>query len=234
MSPRRIYVYIDGENHYQRSLGAIRQCAGDNASFGQLLTVDDGMTVNGGVISSGDGARFLYDPNCLLFWDTRLLTPYGHIDRSLPRPSRVYYITSMGSAENEINSAKVKLRSFGFDPLVVREVKSHRQNRAQTLVEGVLDKAKGCDILLATTALLDAANDRFDECMIFTSDRDFLPLVESIRSLGKRVVLCGYACGLGKDSPFLYCADLFHDLQPEIQRLLSQFVSQPTTDTNTM
>ena len=78
--------------------------------------------------------------------------------------------------------------------------------------EGIIDKAKGCDIALATRMVSDAAADLYDACCLFTSDADYLPAVEAVRALGKVVWVFGYEDVLPVRSPYLYVPDRFVDL----------------------
>jgi len=50
--------------------------------------------------------------------------------------------------------------------------------------------------------LEDAVRQVFDVCHLYTSDVDFLPVIEAVRSRGKPVYVHGYRNGLAKESPF--------------------------------
>ena len=52
---------------------------------------------------------------------------------------------------------------------------------------------RGVDTLLACQMLMGAMEDKYDSCLLFTEDQDFLPLIELIQNrYGKRVIHAGY------------------------------------------
>jgi uncharacterized LabA/DUF88 family protein len=66
--------------------------------------------------------------------------------------------------------------------------------------------------------LEDAYLNTFQDCVLFTSDQDFLPVIEAVRRMGKQVVVLGYKKGLRERSPLEYVPDGFYDLGEIIQR----------------
>jgi len=68
------------------------------------------------------------------------------------------------------------------------------------------------DIALAVRMLEDSRHS-FEVCHLYTSDIDFLPVIEAVRGQGKQVYVHGYADGLSTDSPFLHACDKFTDLE---------------------
>ena len=50
-------------------------------------------------------------------------------------------------------------------------------------------KSKKVDIGLCVDMLTHAALDNFDICVLVTGDRDFVPVIEAVKRLGKRVVV---------------------------------------------
>lgn len=51
---------------------------------------------------------------------------------------------------------------------------------------------KGVDVKIAMDLLLDAIDDRYDTALLVSSDADFVPAVQHVRKLGKRVVYCRF------------------------------------------
>ena len=65
-------------------------------------------------------------------------------------------------------------------------------------------------------------------CFLFTSDIDYLPVIEAVRRMGKAVYVFGYGDGLGEHSRFEYVPDQFLDLG---KRMNSNFVRNPLNNT---
>jgi uncharacterized LabA/DUF88 family protein len=206
----RIYVYVDGESHYERSLACCRQCFGERADLSGLRS----KCPSGGSSSYPDESppRLRLEPRAKFFWDCYypFLPPRPFTGRSIDRAA---YFTSFTGDESDFYQICVDIRKKGFDPQVVRERKNlsdHRRNRVAT--DGVLEKAKGVDIGLSVRVLENAYHNVFDVCYLFTSDIDFLPVIRAIQRLGKKVVVFGYATGLGVRSELEYVPDAFVEL----------------------
>jgi uncharacterized LabA/DUF88 family protein len=126
---------------------------------------------------------------------------------------RLGYFTSVVGDEDETQKVRVLIRSLGFEPKVMKEVKELARRREENLIfQLVLEKPKGVDIGLAIRVLEDAYRNVFQECVIVTSDLDFLPLIQAVQRLGKRVSVAGFRSGLGKSSALEYVPDIFHGL----------------------
>lgn len=163
-------------------------------------------------------ARFLVDRSVLLFWDCTCFTAVGG-KRWDWYPDRAVYICSAYGGDDEIHAANVRIRNLGFEPIVIRELKQHRDRRdALRGNDQLIDKPKGCDIALATRMVADAAANLYDECLLYTSDRDFLPAIEAVRRMGKSVTVYGYADVRQARSPLLYMPDYFVDLGVHLRK----------------
>lgn len=186
-----VFVYVDGESHFIRSEKEWKTIHGDSTSIG---TLHHGET---------DDQMVLYIPEAKVFW-TRRMHPGAY---------RISYFTSASGDEGELHNLNVRLRNFNLDPHIVRERLCLQKRRLNTLNQhGVIEKAKGVDISLAVRLLEDARHLAFQECHIYTSDVDFLPAIESVRSQGRRVVVHGYKNGLSQRSELLHVPDQFIDL----------------------
>src|SRR5207237_4110148 len=120
------------------------------------------------------------------------------------------YFTSVTGGEDELHRAKVHIRTHGFEPQVIFELKKLADQRANLLKqEGVVERAKGVDIGLAVRMFEDAHADTFDRCLLYTSDADFLPLIRAVRRLGKTVIVVGFREWLSQRSALEYEPDFF-------------------------
>ena len=192
MSDRR-FVYIDGESHFIRSENTWRQLHGCDASLDRLRYANQ-----------GDDRMVLVLPEAKVFWTRRMN----------PNVLRATYFTSASGDEPAIHKLKVTLRDFGLEPSIVKETKELRSQRQNLLkTQHLIEKPKGVDISLAVRMLEDSHRHAFDACHLYTSDVDFLPVIQAIRAQGKQVFVHGYRNGLGQDSPFLHEPDLFVDLE---------------------
>ncbi len=188
----RTYVYVDGESHYIRSEFAWRKLHGQGASLDCLRHI--GQT---------DDKLVLVNSAAKVFW-TR---------KKNPSAGRAYYFTALVGDEPALYAMKVALRDFELDPMIVRELKQLNAQRSNVLQNhGVIEKSKGVDIALAVRMLEDSLH-AFDVCHLYTSDVDFLPVIQAVRGRGRRVVVHGYKDGLSSTSPLLHECDLFSDLE---------------------
>lgn len=188
----RTYVYIDGESHYLRSEQAWRKIHGPQASLDQLRYANQ-----------ADEQIILVHPKAKVFWTRRMN----------PGAQRTYYFTSAVGDDPALHEIKVTLRDFELEPIVIQErnqLAKRRQNALQA--ESLIEKPKGVDIELAVRMLLDAFAKAYDVCHLYTSDIDFLPVIQAVRAQGMRVFVHGYIDGLSQQSPFLHACDLFTDL----------------------
>lgn len=192
MSDRK-YVYIDGESHYIRSENAWRQIHGERACLGHLRYVNQ-----------ADDRMVLVLPEAKVFW-TRRMNPDVY---------RATYFTSASGDEPAMHKLRVALRDFGLEPSIVKETKELRSQRQNLLrTQQLIEKPKGVDISLAVRMLEDSHRNVFDSCHLYTSDVDFLPVIQAIKAQGKQVFVHGYRNGLAQLSPLLHEPDRFVDLE---------------------
>jgi uncharacterized LabA/DUF88 family protein len=192
MSDRR-FVYIDGESHYIRSEHTWRQLHGEEACLERLRYVNQ-----------ADDRIVLVLPEAKVFWTRRMN----------PNVLRATYFTSASGDEPALHKLKVALRDFGLEPSIVKETKELRSQRQNLLkMQQLIEKTKGVDSSLAVRMLEDSHRQAFDACHLYTSDVDFLPVIQAIRAQGKQVFVHGYRNGLSQLSPLLHEPDLFIDLE---------------------
>ncbi len=133
--------------------------------------------------------------------------------------NRAVYFTSFAGGDVDLHEVRTFIRSQGFEPQVIKETsqladqREHRRERS-----GWIYKPKGVDIGLAVRVLEEAHRDIFDRCFLFTSDVDYLLVIEDVRRTGKSVVVCGYPSGLGDRSALEYVPDLFINLEDRVKQ----------------
>lgn len=214
----KAYLFVDAENHFLRSTAAAEEVIGSPKAARALSIAKTGIFSIKGIPDKIKGERFGWDSDLQLFWDCELLSPdSGRLPQLGAYVERAVYACSCAGDDDKVYETRVKLRGYGFDPIVVKERKVLKNQRETSLNEQkVHDKPKGCDIAIATRMVADAAADLYDCCLLFTSDADFLPAVEAIRRMGKIVWVFGYSVALQNSSPYLYVPDRFVDLREEL------------------
>lgn len=217
----RTYVFIDAENHFHRTCDAAEQIFGSPKAAEAIANAR--MQVgnsNQCVPPRTNTDRFVFNRSVQLFWDYLALLDINPYPFSNSNFALAVYACSCSGSEEVAFDARVQLRQLGFDPIVVHELKSHQKQRI-ALREGerLIDKAKGCDIAVATRIVADAAAGLYERCILFTSDADYLPAIEAVRRMGKVVWVYGFKDVLPKHSPYLHVPDKFHDLNADLVRL---------------
>lgn len=91
-------------------------------------------------------------------------------------PIRAMYYTSMVGDDDAIKNVEGRLWALGSSPAVFKKA---RRNL----------KAKGVDIALTKDMLSHAYLDNYDVAVLMAGDGDYVPLVEEVKRLGKRVHL---------------------------------------------
>ncbi len=214
------YLFIDAENHFLRSVAAAEDIVGSpNAAQALSMTETRSYSITAYPELQGK-QRFRWNPDLQLFWDYELLALSGIRIALADYVSRSVYACSCTGDDNKAHQMRVEVRECGFEPIVIRERKQLKAQRAGALKQhGLMEKAKGCDIALATRMVADAAAELYDHCLLFTSDADFLPAVEAVRRMGKIVWVFGYRAALPKRSEYLYVPDRFIDLGEFIKQV---------------
>lgn len=98
-----------------------------------------------------------------------------HNDYLYKRAVRAYYFTSVSGDENAVADVRSSLWSIGFTPEVFKRDKQRG--------------SKGVDIALTKEMLSHAFRDNYDVAALVAGDADYVPLVEEVKRLGKRVHL---------------------------------------------
>jgi len=207
---QRTYIYIDGESHFIRS----EQCW--KAKYGM-----DARLTEVGFPPPFKSGGCVIEPNARVFWDKNVL--WQQPQRDFVEGTmvlRATYFTAMTGDPDALHETQTRVRAADLEPVIVHELKQLFTQRENTLLNSnVIEKAKGVDIALAVRALEDAHRNNFDKCLLFTSDVDFLPLIEAIRRMGKNVAVFGYRSGMSRHSPLEVVPDKFYDLTNHVQKV---------------
>lgn len=214
----RTYVYVDGESHFIRSDVCWKKLHGEEADLADIV----GKRTGGSPYPDALPPSIRLECRAKFFWDIYypdlVRTPF----RIQPIDGAVYY-TDFSGNDSELHEARVLIRRQGFDPQVIKErghLAKQRENRLKT--DGVLEKPKGVDIGLTVRLLEDSYRHIFDICYLFTSDVDYVPVIQAIQRVGQKVIVFGYKDGLGNKSDLEYIPDAFIDLGEYMQNYKCQ------------
>lgn len=207
------YVYVDGESLFIRTKERWQKLHGEQATMDTLKEGNDLPPIYNHAHRTNLTRMFL-DEDGKFFWDTGLLGLFeSHSHSRYALIDRAVYFTSYSGDQQKLHQLKLYIRSAGFEPQVVSELKRLSDRRENSLKQsGFIEKAKGVDISLTVRILEDAYNNNFDTCFFFTSDVDYIPVIEAVRRHGKKVNVLGYKDGLSNQSTLEWIPDRFYDL----------------------
>lgn len=98
---------------------------------------------------------------------------------------RKYYFTALRGDTDAIHAVENELRNAEIEaPRVFKRTKARSSKRV--------------DIALATEFLMHAYRDNFDVAVLVSGDEDFVPVVDAVASLGKRVIMWSLSSGRSK------------------------------------
>jgi len=214
----KAYLFVDAENHFLRATAVAEEIIGSPKAARAMSEAKTRVRAIRGFPDHINGERFGWNPKLQLCWDCELLSRGGLLTDMGASVARAIYACSCTGDDDKAHKMRVQLRNYGFEPIVVRELKNLRQQREATRKRhGLIEKPKGCDIAIATRMVADAAADLYECCFLFTSDADFLPAIEAVRRMGKIVWVFGFASALPERSPYLYVPDRFVDLHSQLK-----------------
>src|SRR5262245_58202258 len=121
---QRVYVYVDGESHFIRS----EKCLSKLKPEMTLENWNDHLLLYTSMDLRFPPARqrILLNRSGSFFWDTHILS---NIIQEEGPIRRAVYFTGCSGDESTIFELEVHLRDNRFEPFVVREVKSLRDQR---------------------------------------------------------------------------------------------------------
>ena len=115
--------------------------------------------------------------------DLAVWTPHASRRSGPQEYVRRYYYTSARGDEEARNTIELQLQQMGIEaPRVFPRRRSGRSKRV--------------DITLATEMLLHAHRKKYDIAILVGGDEDYVPLVEAVKSEGRRVALWALESGL--------------------------------------
>lgn len=116
-----------------------------------------------------------------------------------PNAIRSYYFSSVQGDDAKLQDVRQRLWELGFQPELFK--KEPRKKR------------KGVDIALCTEMLSNTYNDTFDVAVLIAGDADFVPLVNAVKSRGKRVFTLFFKGNAnGMSDQLRLASDAFGDL----------------------
>jgi uncharacterized LabA/DUF88 family protein len=211
-------IYVDGESHFIRSEQCFQKLYGDQFYLESAEYPPPRFA--GRSYPDGHPPILLIDRQSKFFWDKYYVAFLQDepLLLSIPDVNKAFYFSSACGDENQLHTIKARIRREWFEPEIVHEPRQlAKQREAQRQAHQVIYKPKGVDIRMATRLLQDAYRQVYDECFLFTSDADFLPVIDAVQQLGKKVYVCGYRQGIGERSPLEYCPDRFIDLTERVR-----------------
>lgn len=140
---------------------------------------------------------FLWLPRDDVYSYSSAREPIGESDHVNGEAIRSYYFTSVAGDDAKRDKVRTALWKLGFDAHVFRKDKSRG--------------SKGVDIALTREMLSHAFRDNYDAAALVSGDSDYIPLIQEVKSLGKRVDLWFLPCK-GLSEELKLTADSFVDL----------------------
>src|SRR5262245_18618676 len=137
------------------------------------------------------------------FWPAGDPVTFGLPHFGEDNPIRSFYYTSMQGDDVAIMEVRERLWDLGFEPHVFKKTRRDVQ-------------AKGIDIALTKDMLSHGFRDNHDVAVLVAGDGDYVPLVEEVKRLGKRVEI--HFISDCTNPQLKLSADRFVDLKPDIQR----------------
>lgn len=143
----RAYIYVDGENHYLRSVAALAKLLGRPDAAKLLPKCKLFLGIPRAFPGSIEGERFGIEETCSFFWDCEIIPYRGGLGDETAVIERAIYVTSCSGDEDKVHAARAHLRKHSFEPVVIPEVKAQEVRRARKLTnDAIIEKPKGCDI----------------------------------------------------------------------------------------
>jgi uncharacterized LabA/DUF88 family protein len=206
------YLYVDGESHYYGTEKCWKHIHGPGAGLDSIIR-DPNQS-----FSQNTGFPLLPNPFKLhekakFFFDAQV-THKAAIPNSSEFVNRAVYFSTVRGDDDALNEARRIVRDSGFEPeLFLEERNKAREREKLRETSGIIIKPKAVDIRLAVRMLEDAQRGLYESCYLLTSDIDYLPVIEAVRRMGKRVFVLGFANDTaGETSPFRYVPDAFVDI----------------------
>jgi len=173
---------------------------GENLLFRYQASIDGGKKPAGNVRHSQD----------IYVWPTNGLQQVPQ----LVGVKRVSYYTSLVASDDKIEEAKLKISEVRYNFLA----DERGRHSSGTLVPKVFKKPKNIqksaavDVNIVVDALAAASDPAVDLICLVSGDRDYLPLIQRVMTLGKVCVVLALSSGLS--SELRHAPDHFQLLDP--------------------
>ena len=115
--------------------------------------------------------------------------------RLAPQGIRATYYTAVQGSDPDLTVVEETIWKMGFDPAVFKKPKGRA--------------SKGVDITMTRDVLTHAFQGNLDLVVLMTGDADYIPLVEEVKRLGKRVHISFFGEGQGLSPELRRAADSF-------------------------
>jgi uncharacterized LabA/DUF88 family protein len=185
-----------------------------------MVFVDgENFTIRGQELSTATATPLVqgryWNPDVFLWLPTGQIGVFSGFYPELPAidPVRAYYYTSTVGDEARVAATRETIWAWGFTAQVFK--KERRQRRT-----------KGVDIALATDMLGGAYRGTYDTAVLVAGDGDYVPLVEEVKRLGRRVVVAFYGRGHGLNDELRLAADGYKDLDDFAIRRWKDYAEQ--------
>jgi hypothetical protein len=130
-------------------------------------------------VNMDNGSQFPHFKRDVYFWPANhkpwKIHPTAFRVAVSPQAERCYYYTAMQGDDADREAAHDALLSLGFSPLVLKKMKGR--------------PPKGVDIALTKDMLVQAFFNNYELAILVTGDGDYVPVVEEVKRLGKRVIV---------------------------------------------
>jgi hypothetical protein len=114
-----------------------------------------------------------------------------------PKPVRAYYYAMRQGDDPAQGDVEQKLWELGFAPRVFKKERGE-------------ERAKGVDIALCCDLLAHGASGNYDVAVLVAGDRDYVPLIEEVKRLGRIAVVAFFKKGVRPE--LVRASDAFFDL----------------------
>jgi uncharacterized LabA/DUF88 family protein len=164
---------------------------GENLTIrGQEIAKSVGINLTEGPLFRKD--QFLWIPNL------HALQRYGFEQpKRLDHAERVTYYANVWGDDVKLAEIRDALWRLHFSPQVFKKTRKD-------------EKAKGVDIALTRDMLVHAFFDHYDTAVLYSADADYIPVIEEVKRLGRRVILHSFKEAV--TPPLLHAVDAFFDL----------------------
>jgi hypothetical protein len=122
-------------------------------------------------------------------------TPWD-LDR---RSTGSHYYTSVVGTSDAVKATEDILAGIMFNPVVFKKPKG-------------TESTKIVDITIAKDMLLHCYQDNYDVAILVSADADFVPVIEAVKRMGKRVCVASFRDALGNSGDLRRAASHYEDI----------------------